>query len=686
MSLHPSFPRNPEGHFYLHFNGLLNRVLLNLRHLAKQDDERLTKLFGNYPFLEAYEQLLTDYAGMGGERQPDWWAEQVSTLESAYRGHLPLRSLKLAPDQLRMLLAVGMVEENLSFGSVFAYLQEPLPARLPGLGILGVLLGQPGEPLPDSWQTCRPLIDSGLIYVQNPTEPRAEWLLRVPPVIWDALRGRPLEKPAPGLSIQNRGQFPTLDDLILPDDLHTQVIHIPALLQSGTVSALVMRGMGGTGRRTVIGALAKEVGQSVLLVESITDDNRRLIGPLASLTNSLPILRLNPNPGETVDVPPLAGYQGVVGVTAGRSGGLRGESLGHALTLTLPPPDPVARSRFWAASSTPIDPDDSGTIVRRFLTTGGIIHRAAGLATTYARLDGHDQVQTAHVQQALRALNRQTLDTLATPLPPAHGWAELVVNQTIMDELRLLESRCHSREDLREGAGPALRRSLNRGVRALFSGASGTGKTLAARTLAAALQMDLYRVDLAAVVNKYIGETERNLNEVLSRAEELDVVLLLDEGDALMAKRTDVSNANDRYANLETNYLLQRLEVYEGIVIITTNAASRIDSAFQRRIDVIIDFSKPDADERLKLWTLHLPAKNRISPALLQTVAERCTLTGGQIRNAALTVILLADANGSPATDTIFEEALQRTYRKEGQVYPLRGTTGTSHADRLRLN
>src|SRR5262249_40443285 len=148
---------------------------------------------------------------------------------------------------------------------------------------------------------------------------------------------------------------------------------------------------------------------------------------------------------------------------------------------------------------------------------------------------------------------------------------------------------------------------------AMFSGPSGTGKTLAARVLASQLQMDLYRVDLAAVVNKYIGETERNLNEVLSRAEELDVILLLDEGDALMTRRTDVSNANDRYANLETNYLLQRLEVYEGIIIITTNAAQRIDSAFMRRLDVVVDFGKPDVEERRRLWLKHLPPQNQIS-------------------------------------------------------------------------
>src|SRR5262249_43567362 len=144
--------------------------------------------------------------------------------------------------------------------------------------------------------------------------------------------------------------------------------------------------------------------------------------------------------------------------------------------------------------------------------------------------------------------------------------------------------------------------ALGTGVRALLTGPSGTGKTLAARVLAARLELDLYRLDLATVVNKYIGETEKNLSRVFARAEELDVALLLDEGDALLTQRTDVQTSHDRYANLETNYLLQRLETFEGILIVTTNAADRIDSAFQRRMDVVIEFRAPDAAERLEIW------------------------------------------------------------------------------------
>ena len=248
----------------------------------------------------------------------------------------------------------------------------------------------------------------------------------------------------------------------------------------------------------------------------------------------------------------------------------------------------------------------------------------------------------------MRAVNRQALETLATPLTPVERWSTLVVHPRIGSELEVLAVRCAQREQLLDHVGPAFTHNLNRGVRALFSGPSGTGKTLAARALAGALDMDIYRVDLASIVNKYIGETEKNLHRVFTYAEELDIILLLDEGDSLMTQRTDVRGANDRYANLETNYLLQRLESYEGIILVTTNASQRIDQAFVRRLDVIIDFAAPEAEQRRRLWQLHLPASHQVSDSFMARVVQQCPLTGGQIRNAALHASLLALQNRKP--------------------------------------
>ncbi|MBL8165366.1 MAG: ATP-binding protein [Anaerolineae bacterium] len=684
-----SLPPNANSHMLLLFYSLLARLL---RTLDQTGDTRLHNLSESQPFLAGYRDELRGYqpADLTTADAPQWWDQQIVKWEAAVDGHLPARALmsaaRLNTDQMRILVAAGIVEEDIRFGGLYAALQEPVVSRRPSIGLLGWLLSTPDAAPLDGWLYCRPLLENGLLIAENQGDSRAEWTLRVPPAIWDALRGRPAAKPAPGMTRQPASSFPSLEHLILDAQIAQQVTRVPQLFASGQITALVLRGMGGSGRRTTLGALARAMGRDVLLYEgALSDDARKLLGPLATLTNALPIIRCNPNPGETVELPTLPCFDGPVGVTLGKSGGLRGELVANALSLHLPPPDAESRRRFWQAAPAHITPDDLNAIVEHFLLTGGMIARAAALAQTYAALDQRLSISAQDVQQATRALNRQTLDTLATPLEAISGWSDLVVGEQITTELRALESRCRRREALRQEAGQAFEHNLNRGVRALFSGASGTGKTLAARALAAALQMDLYRVDLAAVVNKYIGETERNLNEVFSRAEELDVILLLDEGDSLLTRRTDVSNANDRYANLETNYLLQRLETYEGIVIITTNAAQRIDSAFMRRLDVVVEFAKPDTDERRQLWSAHLPPAHDLSTPFLESVITRCTLTGGQIRNAALHATLLALNSGEALHDQHLEAALQREYRAAGASFPLTAdTNGQSHLDRLR--
>ena len=275
------------------------------------------------------------------------------------------------------------------------------------------------------------------------------------------------------------------------------------------------------------------------------------------------------------------------------------------------------------------------------------------------------------MRQAARTLGRSALDTLTTPLRPLTADLRPVLTGDTRAEFEALVLRCRRREAIIGAVAPGLGASLNRGVRTMFSGPSGTGKTLAARALGAELDLDVYRVDLAAVVDKYIGETERRLNEVFARAEELDVVLLLDEGDSLMARRTDVRNANDRYANLETNFLLQRLESYEGIVVVTTNAAAVVDTAFLRRLDVVIAFTPPDVEERRAIWRIHLPEQHAIGVDLLDLVARRCQLTGGQIRNAALHAALVAFEHGGPLDDVALTLAVNREYRRAGLTSPL---------------
>jgi SpoVK/Ycf46/Vps4 family AAA+-type ATPase len=385
----------------------------------------------------------------------------------------------------------------------------------------------------------------------------------------------------------------------------------------------------------------------------------------------MPVFRLDAAPGETVEFPAISNSIKAVGITLGKQGGIGGEASEKSITLTVNLPDENERREHWLECLS--DSDELDEISERFRLSGGNIRRAAGLAASYAALEKREKIILSDIQKAARALNRQALDTLATHLEPLDAdWNFLAVRDETMCDLRQLEERCRIRENLRNHVGAGLRGQLQAGVRALFNGMSGTGKTYAARLLASALQKDLYRLDLSTVVNKYIGETEKNLAKIFSFVEELDVILLLDEGDALMTKRTDVGSANDRYANLETNYLLQRLESFEGILIVTTNAHDRVDSAFQRRMDTVVEFATPDAEERRQIWNLHLPEENEISQMRFEEIIQRCKLTGGQIRNIALHAASLALAEKSILKTGHIESAVRREYRKMSAICPLR--------------
>jgi hypothetical protein len=695
-----SLPPNAIGHFRLFFYSAVLCITNHLRRLNELAGESLAPTPRRFPFLAGYERELRACIPdeIEAAQALQWWREEIELWEQKTTARLPLRalaqSLQLTHQELIALVLAGVVEEDIRFGSLFAALQEPLTARRPCLGLVSALASvdeNRGE-LKDWWLAVQRLVQAGLVIAENQNAPRAEWVLRVPNVLWDIIRGRATANISYECKIISRHEFPPLKELVLDAELQERLTRLPAVMAGGQLDAVIVRGMADSGRRTVMGSLARSLRRDVLFCDrriprGSTDEAWQLIGPLATLTGSLPVVSVDPAPGETIELTPLKGYGGPVGIIMRREGGIRGEMVEQALTLTLPPPAPDHRESIWRTSLGEHAGPDLETIVNRFLLPLGNVHRAGRIATTYALLERRDKVTTADVQQACRSLNRQKLDTLAQRLNVSGGWYDLVLNEGTTQELQELECRCRQREKLLGNLGAAFRNSMNCGVRALFNGPSGTGKTLAAKILAAVLQTDVYRVDLASVVNKYIGETEKNLSQLLARAEELDVILLVDEGDALMTNRTDVKSANDRYANLETNYLLQRLETYQGIVIVTTNAGNRIDTAFQRRFDVIIDFQPPDPYERQLIWQHHLPPKHNVSDACLQEIAHHCSLIGGQIRNAALYASLLAvDAgrNGE-INDADLSTAVQREYRKAGASYPLQEAgNGNGHNNALQ--
>jgi SpoVK/Ycf46/Vps4 family AAA+-type ATPase len=295
----------------------------------------------------------------------------------------------------------------------------------------------------------------------------------------------------------------------------------------------------------------------------------------------------------------------------------------------------------------------------------------AQLSLRKAKLNQRDRPSHDDVREAAWTTEEANLGSLEQAVTSRIPDEALVLPNNTRQELYYLLQRCKSRECLDEELGISVKSRYQMGVRTLLVGPSGTGKTLVASWIATKLSLPLYRVDIASVVSKYIGETEKNLASLLAKAEQTEIVLLFDEADSLFGKRTDIKDANDRHANSQTNYLLQRIESYKGIVLLTSNSRGRFDAAFTRRLDKVIEFSLPAPEERRSLWQSHLGDKHSLSIKQLNQLALGSELAGGHIRNAVLTAAVQAKSESRQIAFDDIIVGLESEYRKLGRQIPI---------------
>jgi hypothetical protein len=270
------------------------------------------------------------------------------------------------------------------------------------------------------------------------------------------------------------------------------------------------------------------------------------------------------------------------------------------------------------------------------------------------------------VWRACRARTRPGVDGLAHRIDPVAGWDDLVLPTAELDALHRLVAQVRHRQTVYDAWGMAGPGTRGHGITALFAGPSGTGKTLAAEVVAHALDLDLYRVDLSAVVSKFIGETEKNLQRLFDAAEEGGGVLFFDEADALFGKRSEVRDSHDRYANLEVSYLLQRMETYHGLAVLATNVRAALDTAFLRRLRLVVTFPAPSVAERTAIWLRSFPQATPVDGLEFARLAE-LPLTGGMIRNVALDAAFTAAADGGVITMPTVLVAASRELKKAGR-------------------
>jgi SpoVK/Ycf46/Vps4 family AAA+-type ATPase len=314
---------------------------------------------------------------------------------------------------------------------------------------------------------------------------------------------------------------------------------------------------------------------------------------------------------------------------------------------------------------------DLTVIANKFRFSGGQIQDAVATARNLARWrdpeNGH--LTMAELYTACRLQSNRKLATLAQKITPHYRWEDIVLPRDRLQQMREICNSVTYHALVYDQWGFDRKLSLGKGLNVLFAGPSGTGKTMAAEIMAAELGLDLYKIDLSTVVSKYIGETEKNLSRIFAEAQTSNAILFFDEADALFGKRSEVRDAHDRYANIEISYLLQKMEEYEGVVILATNLRKNMDDAFLRRMHFSVEFPFPTEKYRRRIWEGIWPQDTPLSPELdLDFLARRFEIAGGSIRNIALAAAFLAAGDGKVIDISHLIRATQREYQKVGKL------------------
>lgn len=554
------------------------------------------------------------------------------------------------PDWFTLCLC-GEVEA--SHGVVLALheLQAPDPDPRPSLHLVEAMARVLfGIALPPVLWPSHPLVRSGVLRLEG-EGPLPLRRLVVRPELWSLFCGH--RSPWPG----TRVLLPMIEDL--PGLLRDRLPALTQLLASGQARAAVLRGPGGTGR-ILAATLAQSLGGQALEVPREAWESQPDLVAACRYGGWLPVVPLDLGPGDAYRADLDRLDQCPIVFLCGQDGAVEAPDL---LDLTLPPLTLEERRDAWSRA---LQDEVAPELAEQALVDGPTI-RALGSRMRLDATSRGEKPDASHLQAARARQGTERLRLLAQPVTRRVGPEALVLPPDLSRALEDLIQRCLHRERLWRNLGPSLS-DPSPGVRALFAGESGSGKTLAASRLATVLGAPLFRVDLAAVMNKYIGESEKNLGKVLDEAAAVDAILLIDEADALFGRRSEGKETGERYANMLTNFLLSRIESHPGIVVLTTNARNRMDSAFSRRFDAILEFPLPGVEERVRLWGSHLGPRAPEGDFCRQ-LAAYCELPGGHIRNAVLHAAALDPRHG-PLSPTSLVAGLREEYRKLGRPLP----------------
>ena len=563
-----------------------------------------------------------------------------------------------------VLAVCAAPELNPRYGRLFAYLQDDVTRKLPSARLVGHLLEGEGVSSADvmaSFDQDRPLRRLGAVKLLGDAQtPLAERPLKTADRLAAHLLGARMDElPAPT-------RLRLVDMPAHDPGRHEHVATVAAMLRRPSRLPVVVCGPDAE-------ALLAKAYRRPLVVAHVRDLEQRDVMADAALISALegrPLVfegleDLDPAERARLLRSLEARTERTVVAAPSRSASL---ALGDRtiLLVEVPPPTYAERRQAWADLT---GVDDTGDVAAKFRLSMGQIVEAAEVARLAAAARGDERPAKADLDLGSRQASSSRLGELAARLPPGYRWDDLVVPDRQLELLQSISAYLRHRDRVLSDWGYERTVARTQGLKVLFAGESGTGKTMAAQVLAAELGLELFRVDLATVVSKYIGETEKNLDRIFGAADGSNAILFFDEADALFGKRSEVSDSHDRYANIEVAYLLQKMEGYAGAVILATNFRRNIDDAFVRRLDFVIDFPFPEAEDRKRIWSLLLPAEAPLGDDIdIGFLATQFKLSGGGIRNCSLSAAFQAADDGGVIEMRHLVRAVALEYGKQGRL------------------
>ncbi|MEJ7597127.1 MAG: ATP-binding protein [Kofleriaceae bacterium] len=644
------------------------------------------------PFADEVGGLLLTTSG----RQPQELTQAVTrlrTMEELLARAERVRGGRLTPLDV---LARDFGLTNVAVAILFAIVAPRLRGELARL--YGILANDPGRPVVDEHllgqllgvgftvqiarelDGDRPLRRYGLVRVGTGERPFAA--LAVDPLVVRYIANQAAEG-EPDQHLQIRHADRELEELQLPRALVAKSLRFLAAPRADEPVRIVVRGRTGGGRHTLLATLAgrasrglgiidlstvpREPGRLPLTLEAVL--RRAMLRGLLPCVDGLELVS-SEDPDTKIQIAAvLRNHPGPIALR------LPTEALipldpGYLL-LDIPLRNEQLRMESWtvALGRHHIDLPDASDLAARYRVGPGIIERVCAEVSRRPDRPADAAAWVRELDDAVRQHLENRLGTTANRVTRLASWADIVLPEDILDSLLELTARVRHRKIVYEQWGFDKAITTARGITALFSGSPGTGKTMVAGVIARDLGLELYRVDVSRITSKWIGETEKNLGSLFDAAEDGQVMLLFDEADSLFAKRTEVKTSVDRYANMEVNYLLQRLDTFEGIAILTTNFGNAIDPAFKRRLTYRMTFPFPDEEMREQLWRSLIPPQVPILGKIdFAGLSQRFRLSGGYIRNAALRAAFLAVEEGSALTHEHLERAVRMEFREIGKL------------------